>query len=121
VFSAVDTQLAVVHRRVDQCAVVGLVRVGVGVPAEEAAGHAHPCDGDRARALQAGDEILQQLQCGVLVGDGFGRKPKNEFRACCSESPISTAATVVMRKFLNEWGRTARDGRPQGRPSQVVD
>ena len=51
VLCTVDTQFAAAHRRVDECAVVPSGRVGMGVAAKEAAGHAHPRDGDRTGAL----------------------------------------------------------------------
>jgi hypothetical protein len=42
------------------------------VVAKEAAGHPHPRDGDRTGALQPGDQVEQQPQRGMLVGDGKG-------------------------------------------------
>src|SRR3954453_22910052 len=43
----------------------------------------------------------------------LGRKPKNEFSACCSESPILTAARVFIEMLLDARGKRAADGRPR--------
>jgi hypothetical protein len=97
--------------------VVRLSGGGVSVAAKEAAGHARARDRDGAGALEAGDQVQQQLQGDVLVGGGqvgelLTRSPIPvgelvDQRATADRQPYVALRLVLSRSTSRFWRRTA--------------